>query len=186
MRRNFLMPSSSAHRGRRDPLLVAIDALRTINREAHRTLLAKTENTLAVLCEKKFGCHTGPHWPGVRGFVERNVAVGTTVVSDGFAGYRSTHVGGVVGNMAARLAALDPSGVFQPEALVRRHAARRVRKQHLRRYLDEFTFRLEPQAPRLNGLRQASRPDHPPSPPTSSTGSWPSGRLLTSLGAYRT
>ena len=44
----------------------------------------------------------------VRDFVERNVVVGATVVSDGFPGYRKlaehrTHVGKVVGNMAAHV-----------------------------------------------------------------------------------
>jgi hypothetical protein len=81
----------------------------------------------------------------VRGFVERVVERGATVVSDGLAGYRKLkehrHVGRTVGAMAAHV--LLP-WVHRTFANLKRwltgtfHGAR---KPHLARYLDEFVFR---------------------------------------------
>ncbi|MGB7631370.1 MAG: IS1595 family transposase [Candidatus Deferrimicrobium sp.] len=84
--------------------------------------------------------------PSVRGFVERNVAVGATVISDGFAGYRKlaehrTHVGKVVGNMAAHVLLPWVHRAFSNLKRWFGGTLHGVRKQHLRRYLDEFTFR---------------------------------------------
>jgi len=84
--------------------------------------------------------------PSVRGFVERNVEVGATVVSDGFPGYRKlaehrTHVGKVVGNMAAHVLLPWIHRAFSNLKRWFIGTLHGVRKQHLRRYLDEFTFR---------------------------------------------
>jgi hypothetical protein len=84
--------------------------------------------------------------PSVRGFVERNVVVGATVVSDGFSGYRKlaehrTHVGKVVGNMAAHVLLPWIHRAFSNLKRWFIGTLHGVRKQHLRRYLDEFTFR---------------------------------------------
>jgi hypothetical protein len=82
----------------------------------------------------------------VRGFVERNVVVDATVVSDGFPGYRKlaehrTHVGKVVGNMAAHVLLPWIHRAFSNLKRWLIGTLHGVRKQHLRRYLDEFTFR---------------------------------------------
>lgn len=84
--------------------------------------------------------------PSVRGFIERNVAVVATVVSDGFAGYRKlaehrTHVGKVVGAMAAHVLLPWIHRAFSNLKRWFGGTLHGVRKQHLRRYLDEFTFR---------------------------------------------
>ncbi len=83
--------------------------------------------------------------PGVRGFVERNVELGATVVSDGFPGYRKlaehrTHVGKVVGKMAAHVLLPWMHRAFSNLKRWFIGTLHGVRKQHLR-YLDEFTFR---------------------------------------------
>ena len=81
----------------------------------------------------------------VRGFVERVVERGATVVSDGLAGYRKLgehrHVGRTVGAMAAHV--LLP-WVHRAFANLKRWLTgtfHGVRKPHLERYLDEFVFR---------------------------------------------
>ncbi len=84
--------------------------------------------------------------PSVRNFVERNVEVGATVVSDGFAGYRKlaehrTHVSKVVGNMAAHVLLPWIHRAFSNLKRWFGGTLHGVRNQHLRRYLDEFTFR---------------------------------------------
>jgi len=84
--------------------------------------------------------------PSVRSFVERNVEVGATVVSDGFAGYRKLaehrkHVSKVVGNMAAHVLLPWIHRAFSNLKRWFGGTLHGVRKQHLRRYLDEFTFR---------------------------------------------
>lgn len=84
--------------------------------------------------------------PNVRGFVERNVVVGATVVSDGFPGYRKlgehrTHVGKVVGNMAAHVLLPWIHRVFANFKRWAMGTYHGLRKAHLRRYLDEFVFR---------------------------------------------
>jgi hypothetical protein len=82
----------------------------------------------------------------VRGFVERNVVVGATVVSDGFPGYRKLaehrkHVAKVVGNMAAHVLLPWIHRVFANLKRWFIGTLHGVRRQHLQRYLDEFTFR---------------------------------------------
>ena len=83
--------------------------------------------------------------PSVRGFVERVVERGATVVSDGLPGYRKLsehrHIGKTVGNMAAHV--LLP-WIHRASSNLKRWfmgTLHGVRKQHLRRYLDEFVFR---------------------------------------------
>jgi transposase-like protein len=81
----------------------------------------------------------------VRGFVERNVQRGATVVSDGLAGYRKLkeqrHVGRTVGAMAAHVLLPWVHRVFANLKRWLTGTLHGVRKQHLERYLDEFTFR---------------------------------------------
>jgi hypothetical protein len=84
--------------------------------------------------------------PSVRGFVERNVEIGATVVSDGFAGYQKlsehrTHVALTVGKMAAHILLPWIHRAFSNLKRWFNGTLHGVRKQHLRRYLDEFTFR---------------------------------------------
>ncbi len=84
--------------------------------------------------------------PSVRGFVERNVELGATVVSDGFPAYRKlaeyrTHVGKVVRKMAAHVLLPWIHRAFSNLKRWFIGTLHGVRKQHLRRYLDEFTFR---------------------------------------------
>ena len=72
--------------------------------------------------------------------------VGATVVSDGFPGYRKlaehrTHVGKVVGNMAAHVLLPWIHRAFSNLKRWFIGTLHGVRKQHLQRYLDEFTFR---------------------------------------------
>ncbi len=82
----------------------------------------------------------------VRDFVERNAEVGATVVSDGFAGYRKLsehrkHVARTVGEMAAHIVLPWVHRVFSNLKRWFMGTLHGVRRQHLRRYLDEFTFR---------------------------------------------
>lgn len=81
----------------------------------------------------------------VRGFVERNVEPGAVVVSDGLAGYRKLndhkHIGKTVGNMAAHVLLPWVHRVFSNLKRWFTGTFHGVRKQHLKRYLDEFTFR---------------------------------------------
>lgn len=84
--------------------------------------------------------------PSVRSFVERNVEVAATVVSDGFAGYRKLaehrkHVSKVAGNMAAHVLLPWIHRAFSNLKRWFGGTLHGVRKQHLRLYLDEFTFR---------------------------------------------
>jgi len=73
-------------------------------------------------------------------------ASGATVVSDRFAGYRKlaehrTHVGKIVGNMAAHVLLPWIHRTFSNLKRWFIGTLHGVRKQHLKRYLDEFTFR---------------------------------------------
>ena len=81
----------------------------------------------------------------VRGFVERNVNQGAAVVSDGLAGYRKLkdhkHIGKTVGTMAAHVLLPWIHRVFSNLKRWLTGTFHGVRKQHLKRYLDEFTFR---------------------------------------------
>lgn len=81
----------------------------------------------------------------VRGFVERNVKPGAAVVSDGLAGYRTLedhkHIGKTVGTMAAHVLLPWIHRVFSNLKRWLTGTFHGVRKQHLKRYLDEFTFR---------------------------------------------
>jgi transposase-like protein len=81
----------------------------------------------------------------VRGFVERVVAPDATVVSDGLASYlklgEHRHVGKTVGNMAAHILLPWVHRVFANLKRWLTGTFHGVRKQHLKRYLDEFTFR---------------------------------------------
>jgi hypothetical protein len=81
----------------------------------------------------------------VTGFVERVVAPGATVVSDGLASYRGLkehkHQAKIVGPMAAHVLLPWIHRVFsnfKRWALGTYHG---VRRRHLRRYLDEFVYR---------------------------------------------
>jgi hypothetical protein len=82
----------------------------------------------------------------VRAFVERSVDVGAAVVSDGFAGYRKlsehrTHVAMTVGAMAAHVLLPWVHRAFSNLKRWFMGTLHGVRRPHLRRYLDEFTFR---------------------------------------------
>jgi hypothetical protein len=82
----------------------------------------------------------------VRDFVERNAEVGATVVSDGFAGYRKLsehrkHIARTVGEMAAHIVLPWVHRAFSNLKRWFMGTLHGVRRQHLRRYLDEFTFR---------------------------------------------
>lgn len=82
----------------------------------------------------------------VRGFVERVVEQGATVMSDGFAGYRKLseqreHIGKTVGKMAAHVLLPWVHRAFSNLKRWLTGTLHGVRKPHLRRYLDEFTFR---------------------------------------------
>ncbi len=84
--------------------------------------------------------------PKVRDFAERNVAVGATVVSDGFAGYRKLaehrkHLARTVGEMAAHVLLPWVHRAFSNLKRWFLGTLHGVRRPHLRRYLDEFTFR---------------------------------------------
>ena len=82
----------------------------------------------------------------VRAFVEQNVEAEATVVSDGFAGYKKLaehrkHVSKTVGTMAAHVLLPWVHRAFSNLKRWFTGTLHGVRKQHLRRYLDEFTFR---------------------------------------------
>jgi len=82
----------------------------------------------------------------VRGFVTRNVVPGATVVSDGFRGYRGlepdyTLVPKTVGELAAHAFLPWVHRAFSNLKRWFMGTLHGVRKPHLRRYLDEFTFR---------------------------------------------
>jgi hypothetical protein len=82
----------------------------------------------------------------VRAFVERSVDVGTAVVSDGFAGYRKLsehrkHVAMTIGTMAAHVVLPWVHRAFSNLKRWLMGTLHGVRRPHLRRYLDEFTFR---------------------------------------------
>src|SRR5712671_3832383 len=81
----------------------------------------------------------------VRGFVERVVASDATVVSDGLASYlklgEHRHVGKTVGSMAAHILLPWVHRVFANLKRWLTGTFHGARKQHLKRYLDEFTFR---------------------------------------------
>jgi len=81
----------------------------------------------------------------VRGFVERVVAPDATVVSDGLASYlklgKHRHVGKTVGSMAAHILLPWVHRVFANLKRWLTGTFHGARKQHLKRYLDEFTFR---------------------------------------------
>jgi hypothetical protein len=81
----------------------------------------------------------------VRDFVERNVERGAEVVSDGLAGYRKLsehkHNPKVVGIMAAHVLLPWIHRAFSNLKRWLMGTLHGVRKQHLRRYLDEFVFR---------------------------------------------
>ena len=82
----------------------------------------------------------------VRGFVDRVVEPGATIVSDGLAGYRKlsehrTHVGKTVGIMAAHVLLPWIHRAFSNLKRWLMGTLHGARKPHLRRYLDEFTFR---------------------------------------------
>jgi hypothetical protein len=80
----------------------------------------------------------------VRGFVERVVERSATVVSDGLPGYRKLaehrHIGKTVGNMAAHVLLPWIHRAFSNLKRWFMGTLHGVRKQHLRRYLDEFVF----------------------------------------------
>lgn len=82
----------------------------------------------------------------VRGFVERNVDMRATVVSDGFPGYRKLaehrkHVAKTVGIMAAHVLLPWIHRAFSNLKRWLLGTLHGVRKPHLWRYLDEFIFR---------------------------------------------
>jgi len=81
----------------------------------------------------------------VRAFVERAVAPGSTVVTDGLAGYRKlerhTHVGKTVGLMAGHVVLPWVHRAFSNLKRWLMGTLHGVRKQHTQRYLDEFVFR---------------------------------------------
>jgi hypothetical protein len=81
----------------------------------------------------------------VRDFVERNVERGAEVVSDGLAGYKRLsehkHNPKVVGIMAAHVLLPWIHRTFSNLKRWFMGTLHGVRKQHLRRYLDEFVFR---------------------------------------------
>jgi transposase-like protein len=81
----------------------------------------------------------------VRGFVERVVAPDATVVSDGLASYlklgEHRHVGKTVGSMAAHILLPWVHRVFANLKRWLTGTFHGARKPHLKRYLDEFTFR---------------------------------------------
>lgn len=81
----------------------------------------------------------------VCGFVERNVERWTTVVSDGLPGYRQlkdhNHRPKVVGKMAAHILLPWIHRAFSNLKRWFMGTFHGIRKQHLRRYLDEFVFR---------------------------------------------
>ena len=81
----------------------------------------------------------------VRGFVERVVAPEATVVSDGLASYlklgEHRHVGKTVGSMAAHILLPWVHRVFANLKRWLTGTFHGARKPHLKRYLDEFTFR---------------------------------------------
>lgn len=82
----------------------------------------------------------------VRAFVEQNVDGQATVVSDGFAGYKKLsehrkHVSKTVGKMAAHVLLPWVHRAFSNLKRWFTGTLHGARKQHLRRYLDEFTFR---------------------------------------------
>jgi hypothetical protein len=83
--------------------------------------------------------------PSVRGFVERVVEGGATVISDGLPGYRKLsehrHIGKTVGNMVAHILLPWIHRAFSNLKRWFMGTLHGVRKQHLRRYLDEFVFR---------------------------------------------
>jgi hypothetical protein len=83
--------------------------------------------------------------PSVRGFVERVVKRGANVVSDGLPGYRKLsehrHIGKTVGTMAAHVLLPWVHRAFSNLKRWFMGTLHGVRKKHLRRYLDEFTFR---------------------------------------------
>ena len=78
-------------------------------------------------------------------FVERSVKDGATVVSDGLAAYKSlkqhNHEAKVVGKMAAHILLPWIHRLFSNLKRWFVGTLHGVRKQHLRRYLDEFVFR---------------------------------------------
>jgi predicted RNA-binding Zn-ribbon protein involved in translation (DUF1610 family) len=83
--------------------------------------------------------------PSVRGFVGRAVEPGCTVVSDGLPGYRKltgyNHIGATVGNMAAHILLPWIHRAFSNLKRWLLGTLHGARQPHLRRYLDEFTFR---------------------------------------------
>ena len=83
--------------------------------------------------------------PNVRGFVERNVAKGTTVISDGLASYKSLegykHTGRTVGPFPAHVFLPWIHRVFSNLKRWFMGTLHGVRKPYLKHYLNEFTFR---------------------------------------------
>jgi hypothetical protein len=81
----------------------------------------------------------------VRGFVDRVVAPDAMVVSDGLASYlklgKHRHVGKTVGSMAAHILLPWVHRVFANLKRWLTGTFHGARQQHLKRYLDEFTFR---------------------------------------------
>lgn len=81
----------------------------------------------------------------VRAFVERAVAPGSTVITDGLAGYRKlerhVHVGRTVGRMAGHVVLPWVHRAFSNLKRWLMGTLHGVRAQHTQRYLDEFVFR---------------------------------------------
>lgn len=81
----------------------------------------------------------------VKGFVQRVVAKGSTVFSDGWSGYRGlkehAHRAVVVGKMAAHVLLLWVHRVFANLKRWAMGTLHGLRKAHLARYLNEFVFR---------------------------------------------
>jgi len=82
----------------------------------------------------------------VRGFVERAVAPAATVISDGLPGYRKLseqreHIAKTVGKMAAHVLLPWIHRAFSNLKRWLMGTLHGARRPHLRRYLDEFTFR---------------------------------------------
>ena len=101
-------------------------------------------------------------------FVAGTSAPGARVITDGWSGYPGLpdhdHQPKVVGATPAHLVLIWIHRVFsnlKRWALGTFHGLRRA---HLRRYLDEFVFPLEPPPPHRNGLRHPAR--HRRAPPT--------------------
>lgn len=81
----------------------------------------------------------------LKGFVERRVAKGAAVITDGWPGYKGlegyNHTAKVVGKMAAHVLLRWVHRVFANFKTWAMGTLHGVRRQHLQRYLDEFVFR---------------------------------------------